>query len=186
MRKSDCGLNHEGRLTTGSRRRDSADRFHLAVLPLRGKIRWRKEGDTKTRCMFPYYFLWLRQRIAENSRYYSSKSLWFKHLECSAGEDCLTRRRHGWLFRFISVSYRVWCIIKEFYSAVNFSNFSRRPRVGLSINLPSAMAIPAQSRMTPYTPAILVNRGLALALIRALTLLLVLDGLAGTQGGAGT
>jgi len=135
--------------------------------------------------MFPN-FLSLRQQTAENSRYYSSKSLWFKHLECTGGDGCLPRSRHGWLFRLISVSYRVRRTIKEFYSAVNFSNFSRRPRVGLGINLSSAMAIPAQSRMTPYTPAILVNRGPALALIRALTLLRALDGLAGTQGGAGT
>lgn len=48
------------------------------------------------------------------------------------------------------------------------------------------MAIPAQYRVQPYNGRILVNRGLVLALVRALTLLLVLDGLAGTQGGAGT
>jgi len=73
-----------------------------------------------------------------------------------------------------------------FYRGVNISNFSRRPWVELGINHKSAMAIPAQSRIHPNTRAILVNRRLVLALVRALTLLLVLDGLAGTHGGAGT
>jgi hypothetical protein len=48
------------------------------------------------------------------------------------------------------------------------------------------MAIPAHLRIHPNRRATLVNRGLVLALVRALTLLLVLDGLVGTQGGAGT
>ena len=48
------------------------------------------------------------------------------------------------------------------------------------------MAIPAPYRVQLHSGAILVSRGPVLALVGALTLLLVLDGLAGTQGGAGT
>ena len=86
----------------------------------------------------------------------------------------------------ISASYKVRYFIKKFYQIVNISNFSRRPWLELGINLQSAMAIPAQHRLEPYHGRIRLNRGLVVALVRALTLLLVLDGLAGTQGGAGT
>jgi hypothetical protein len=48
------------------------------------------------------------------------------------------------------------------------------------------MAISAPYRAQAQNGAILVSRGLVLALVRTLTLLLVQEGLAGTQGGAGT
>ena len=91
------------------------------------------------------------------------------------------RLRQG---RPISASYEIWYIIKKSYSDVNISNFSRRKPTKLGINHKSAMRSTAQSRRN--NGLTLVNRGLVLALVRAFTLLLLLGGVAGESGGAGT
>lgn len=79
----------------------------------------------------------------------------------------------------INATYKVLPIINNSYSGVNISNFSRRRTSELGITLTSAMSSAAQSRINP-NGLLLVNRGLVLALVPLLALVVLLTGITGT------
>jgi len=85
----------------------------------------------------------------------------------------------------ISASYELRYIISNSNRALKISNFSRRGPSRSGINLYTVMAVPAQNRIDRNNGAILANPRLVLALDLALSLVLLL-GVAGTLGGAGT
>ena len=76
-------------------------------------------------------------------------------------------------------------MISNSYETVKISNFSRRGQRSFRYNTQTVMTVSAQSRVVLHNGSILVNRGLALVLVRSLTLLLLV-GVAGKHGGAGT
>jgi len=86
----------------------------------------------------------------------------------------------------ISASYTVRHIISGAYGGLNISNFPRREQRKSGITHQSAMTFAAPSRIQSANDSILAKRALVLALVRALTLLLLVLGVAVSIGGAGT
>jgi hypothetical protein len=86
----------------------------------------------------------------------------------------------------ISASYIVWYIINISTYVVNISNFSRRTPGNLGITHNTAMTFTGYSRLRSTNDSILAKPAMVLALVRALTLLLLVLGVADHSGGAGT